>query len=328
MRRRKDFRLSAEERIDAREALLILEGSGVSLAEAARRAVGRAGAVEGVAYSEGVRRFLRDRRERGLRSTTLRWYEDTLFAAEDALGAFRLDQVERELLERYLRGAGARAARFRALRALFRWARHESPPLVGVDPTEGMRVDVARRDREPQILTPGEAEELMAKPSPYRATWALLLFAGIRPSETNDEAKEPLLWRHVDLEARTIRVPPGVAKTRRSRILEGLPGRVWQVLEQEAGAAGDPVCPHGYLQAIAAAQRRLGYRDRKGAALKPWGRDCTRHSFATYHLALTSDPGKTALLLGHEGNPAMLYRHYRGLATKAEARRWFALREK
>jgi hypothetical protein len=36
--------------------------------------------------------------------------------------------------------------------------------------------------------------------------------------------------------------------------------------------------------------------------------------------------GKVALWLGDEGNPTMLHRHYRGLATKADSDAFFALR--
>jgi len=57
-----------------------------------------------------------------------------------------------------------------------------------------------------------------------------------------------------------------------------------------------------------------------------WPQDCLRHSFATYAVALTNNPGQVAIWLGHNGNPTMLYRHYRGLTTKAEADKFFALR--
>lgn len=68
----------------------------------------------------------------------------------------------------------------------------------------------------------------------------------------------------------------------------------------------------------------------EAAGLKGEGKDaeklrnCLRHSFATYHLALHRDATKTAYLLTHS-KPTMLYQHYAGRATKAEAEAYFAI---
>lgn len=50
-----------------------------------------------------------------------------------------------------------------------------------------------------------------------------------------------------------------------------------------------------------------------------------RHSFCSYHIALNRDAAATAVLLTHR-SPAMLYQHYRGRATHADAEAFFALR--
>jgi integrase len=52
--------------------------------------------------------------------------------------------------------------------------------------------------------------------------------------------------------------------------------------------------------------------------------NCLRHSFATYDLALNGNAALTATKLTHH-NVGMLYRHYAGKATKAEAREYFAI---
>ena len=49
-----------------------------------------------------------------------------------------------------------------------------------------------------------------------------------------------------------------------------------------------------------------------------------RHSFASYHVALEGDAARTALLLTHR-NQSMLWQHYRGRATKAEAKAYFGI---
>jgi hypothetical protein len=43
-------------------------------------------------------------------------------------------------------------------------------------------------------------------------------------------------------------------------------------------------------------------------------------------MAYTANAPQVSVWLGHEGNPTMLHRHYRGLATKAQAEAFFNLR--
>lgn len=59
------------------------------------------------------------------------------------------------------------------------------------------------------------------------------------------------------------------------------------------------------------------------AAVKNPG-NVLRHSFCSYHVSLHKDAARTAVLLTHR-SPAMLYQHYRGRATAADAARYFAI---
>ena len=49
-----------------------------------------------------------------------------------------------------------------------------------------------------------------------------------------------------------------------------------------------------------------------------------RHAFCTYHLAAHANENLTALQAGN--SPAMIHAHYKGLATRAEAEKWFNVR--
>jgi hypothetical protein len=49
-----------------------------------------------------------------------------------------------------------------------------------------------------------------------------------------------------------------------------------------------------------------------------------RHSFCSYHVAMHRDAARTAVLLTHT-SPVMLYRHYKGKATAADAGKWFSI---
>jgi integrase len=53
----------------------------------------------------------------------------------------------------------------------------------------------------------------------------------------------------------------------------------------------------------------------------PNRRNGLRHGFVSYHYALHADEGLTAKNAGN--SPSMVHKHYKGLATKAEAEKWF-----
>ena len=53
----------------------------------------------------------------------------------------------------------------------------------------------------------------------------------------------------------------------------------------------------------------------------PARRNGFRHGFCTYHFALYSNENLTAAQAGN--SPAMIHQHYKGLATRAEAEKWF-----
>jgi hypothetical protein len=49
-----------------------------------------------------------------------------------------------------------------------------------------------------------------------------------------------------------------------------------------------------------------------------------RHAFCTYHFAANANENLTAQQAGN--SPAQIHAHYKGLATKAEAKKWFNIR--
>ena len=54
-----------------------------------------------------------------------------------------------------------------------------------------------------------------------------------------------------------------------------------------------------------------------------WKHNVLRHSFISYRLALVQDVNRVALEAGT--SPAMIFRHYRELATPEQAHTWFAI---
>ena len=55
----------------------------------------------------------------------------------------------------------------------------------------------------------------------------------------------------------------------------------------------------------------------------PARRNGLRHAFCTYHYALHANENLTSQQAGN--SPAMIHQHYKGLATKAEGEKWFAV---
>jgi hypothetical protein len=55
----------------------------------------------------------------------------------------------------------------------------------------------------------------------------------------------------------------------------------------------------------------------------PWKHNALRHSFISYRLAETQNINSVALEAGN--SPQIIFRHYRELATPAQARTWFAI---
>ena len=312
-----DFALSPAQRTDARAALKLLDGTGITLEEAARRAISGRRALRRVKFSVAVDEFVRAKLTKRVR--TVEWYEQKLKAPVEKFGDITFDEITRAdfhaWLKEYPVTAATRAGIARACRAVWNWGIAHEPQLVAIDITAGLETASGNNAGDAKFLTVDECRAIMRAAGHYQSGLALLLFGGVRPEELAGRGKPALLWQSVRVDEKIIRIPADISKATKPRIIEGLPDTVWRFLSPRGEK--DPVCPARTRQALRVAQKAID-RDE-------WPHDATRHTFATYALALTGDPGKVAHWLGHEGNPTMLHRHYRGLATKAQAERFWAI---
>lgn len=320
-RARSDFLLSPAQRADARAALRVLEGSGLSLEQAALRAVDGARAVARVSFGVLADRFLLSVLKSGRRPRTVEWYEHLLGRLVGRFGRIDCDDIDRASFRAWLEAmpgsASTRASYVRCLRAVWSWGAAQEPPLTAEArcPAAGLAAtaQVARGGAE--FFTVAECAAMLSAAGRYRNALAMLLFTGIRPGELAGKGKPRLAWSHVQVSERLVRIPGDLSKTGSPRIIEGTPETLWHWLQP--GQPHEPVCASMTEQVIRTASRAIS---------RPWPHDGTRHTFATYALAETSDVGKVSVWLGHEGSPTMLHRHYRGLATRAEAAAFWALR--
>jgi integrase len=318
-RTRADAALSSAERADARAALSLLSGSGLSLADAARRALAGRSALERITVEACVERFLHARLG-SCREQTWSWYEVRLGAVRAAFGDRPMDAVTRAEFRAWIAAlpvsASTRGGYVRAARALWRWAAAQEPPLAGPPPTSGMVSTASTKGRTVGFLTVPEVAALLGAAHEWRAALALMLFAGLRVDEVAGMAKPPLTWRAIDVVGKTLHVPAEVAKTGRARLLQGLPPALWAWLGTP-GPDGARLCPGRSGSAVLWAKKQLP---------RPWPTNALRHTFATYAVALTGEPDRVAGWLGHEGGARLLHAHYAGLARRAEAEAFFALR--
>jgi integrase len=182
---------------------------------------------------------------------------------------------------------------------------------------------------EPGILTVKEAEALFRKNEKEDpeicGLLALGAFAGMRSS-----AICRLSWEELDFENRAILTPAAKTKKGRRHFIEGLPDNLWSWLERTPAAAFK-MTTREFARRREAAFARAGLLVSKAAAKASKGKlvvkappkNCLRHSFVSYHVALHRDPGKTALLVSHK-DQAILWDHYLGVATAEAAGRYFA----
>jgi integrase len=145
------------------------------------------------------------------------------------------------------------------------------------------------------------------------AYFAMGAFAGLRSS-----ACARLDLSAIDFGQRGISIRADQAKNKRRVYIDGHPDALWVWLEWARKHA-----PEGF----GLTKRRWDFL--RGEVAEAAGvsmpHNALRHSFCTYHVALHGDAGKTATLLTHRGNVSILYEHYRGNATREQAREWFGL---
>jgi integrase len=166
-----------------------------------------------------------------------------------------------------------------------------------------------------EFYTPMEFRELLdASEGPLRAMVAIGGFAGLRTQETLR-----LDWTDVWRIKGHIEITAGKSKTRQRRLVEVCralvawlapykkftTGKVWEGAERTFQEQLVELC------------------ERAGVKRKTNG---LRHSFCSYHFALHSNENLTAQQAGN--SPAMIHAHYKGLATKKEAKAWFAAKSR
>lgn len=189
--------------------------------------------------------------------------------------------------------ASSRQTWLNRISTLFAFAvRRDYLPANPCDKIERVTVD----HKPPIIFTVAQSRLLLAACPTVCKPWLVLtMFAGIRP----DGEIGKLTWDKVDFDTATARIDfPKVRKHRRIVPLEPI---VIQLLRDHPLKKGSVAPGKSTL-------RRFKRKMRAVLGFDKWPQDVTRHTAASYLMALHKDAGKVAAMLGN--SPSILMSHY------------------
>jgi integrase len=191
------------------------------------------------------------------------------------------------------------------LSIFFNWCIRRS--LLERNPVLGVEISFHRSTKPIEVHTPDQVRTILQTAA--RADLdvcrhlAIRYFTGVRTSEAH-----LIRESHIKLDQDLIEVPAANAKTRARRLITIQPNlRAWLALGGEMRAIGD--------MTVRRVIKLSGV---------PWPSNVTRHSFVSYHLALTQSASKTALEAGH--TEQMLFTHYRAVVTPQAAAEYWAIK--
>jgi integrase len=198
-----------------------------------------------------------------------------------------------------------------AVRQFLQWAVRKDylPPTHRLFEADTMRPERANTAAV-ELYTPREFAALLETASEtLRPIIAIGGLAGLRTAELLR-----LDWADVWRVADHIEVTAGKAKTRQRRLVEICPALAAWLEPFRKLAKGKLWTGHE----ITFQQHFVELCEAAAVTRKTNG---LRHAFCTYHFAAHANENQTAQQAGN--SPAMIHAHYKGLATKAEAEKWF-----
>lgn len=310
------FSLTDEKRIQAVNAFERLEPLGASLTEAVEFFIAHAKPVGGTkCFSDVAAELVEQKVLNGYKPRYIKALRVAFNVAGKRFGRTRISTITQADVEKWLVAQSytrtTRRNYIRDLGILFGYATKKGYcPKSIVTAIERPRV----LNAPPGILEV-EAIAKLLNAAHQRPDLELLpglavgFFAGLRSSEL-----EQLNWHEIDLRAGMIEVTAAKSKTSRRRLVR-IRRNLGQWLELYTKPEG-PVLPVNWRRRLAVLLA--------GAGIPSWPKNAMRHSFASYHVALTGRADKTAYELGHT-NARMLYEHYRELVRPPEAKNYWRI---
>ena len=203
-----------------------------------------------------------------------------------------------------------------AVRQFLEWAVRKDylPRTHRLFEAEAMRPERANVS-EIDLYTPKEFRALLEVKSAEGPMRALIAIGGLAGLRTQELLR--LDWRDVWRVSGHIEVTAGKSKNRQRRLVEIVPALAAWLEPFRAFSTGLLWTEHeiSFQRSFRELCEAVGVT-RKANGL--------RHGFCSYHFAAHGNENLTAAQAGN--SPAMIHQHYKGLATKAEAEKWFKVR--
>ena len=201
---------------------------------------------------------------------------------------------------------------FAACRTFYNW--RVVKDLVKDNPFSNPPPKKERGKRLP-ILTPDQMKTLLALDlAPYFKAWIVAgAFSGIRSCEFKRISYESIDYTHKEIVIREEESKQG--KAARPRDIPIYPA-FERHMPRGTGKLSGGASWKKVANEMAKAVKALGWQE--------WEKNSLRHSFASYALAQSHDPSKTAYELGHE-SPKLLFSTYGNKVTRPDAAAWWSL---
>lgn len=268
-------------------------------------------------FSEAIRQMIDTKRSANLDPVYVRKLESHLNNLMRVVGDRQISMVTQSEIESWLHRSAWKPATIRNLRidvrTFFRFSQKRG--WITENPAEHLE-RVKLPDTPPGILTVEECRAVLKSALQLKSVLpyvVLNLLCGLRPEECVEIGPERLR-----LDRGYVEVPAAVAKSRQRRIVQiSANARKW-LKRSPALSVRSPKWYARQLPKLRAEASSILGRP------MPWPKNCLRHSFGSYHLAMHRSADQTAHEMGHRSTD-MLFRHYRELVSPEDARAFWSI---
>ena len=185
------------------------------------------------------------------------------------------------------------------------------------NPIKGLKLNMRLTAHKiPHILSIKNTKLLFELlPEAWKPAFALLAFAGLRPSEIIDASRPGILVSNIDFKNKRITIDVG-KMSRKPRIILNAPANLWSWIAPLKGKEpSDTVAPGSY-QSYINLMRKLPI---------DMPQDILRHSFGTYSYFKYGE-SVTKDIMGHGTQTNTLFKYYKGLGTPKDAEAYFNIK--
>ena len=283
----------------------------------------------GITVGKAVRDFLREKKAT-IKERSMRALSSTMERFAEPKWNDPLESVARsDVMDFLSNGAGRDGKPWSArtkngyltdLKNFFNWCCFEGhlkeSPAARVRKFRASDEELASKEDSKHILTVDEVRQVMSylqdNCPDMVARAALLFFAGLRP----DREAATITWDEILFDEELVWVRGSRAKDRQNRYIKMSDNlNEWLRWGMDNGSE---------LPVTNWDKRWYKMKGDLGLKGEEWPHDATRHSFASYNLALQGEQ-ETQKALGH-GTFDMLFQHYRTLVKESEAACYFDVR--